>query len=551
MNLIEALDGPFKAWLGDSDWRPWRAFLKVLSAVPLDPDERDLFHRCTGRTATFDAPVSEAWVVVGRRGRKSAIAAVIGVHAAVFRDWRSVLAPGETGRVLIVAVTKDQARIVRSYCEAILRSHPDLEALIEATDQESITLTNGLAIQCVANSFRSIRGPAVVCAVFEELAFWRSDESANPDKEVLRAVRPSMLTTRKRGALLIGISSPYAKRGLLYEKHRDHYGDDESRVLIWQADTLTMNPAADTDEIAAAYADDPQAAAAEFGAQFRDDLQSFLDADLLAKLTRGSPLELPPRAGITYRGFVDPSGGRGDAMTVAIAHREEDGRNVLDVVRATQAPFDPAVVVADYAALLKEYRIGEATGDAYSGEWCAAAFQEHGVTYKTSAIPKSAIYLEALPLFTRAEVELPDHRGLLTELASLERRTARGGKDSVDHPPRGHDDMANAVAGALVLASRPAKRAVGAWLPGGATATADRRHEAMERAGVWRDDDGGAGNPESVDVHHMPWAAVAETEPVEDADAERDREQSAAYWSALARGRPVGKRWDWKRSCWA
>ena len=35
----------------------------------------------------------------------------------------------------------------------------------------------------------------------------------------------------------------------------------------------------------------------------------------------------------------------------------------------------------------------------------------------------------------------------------LERRTARGGRDSIDHGPGAHDDIANAVAGALVLAA--------------------------------------------------------------------------------------------------
>lgn len=538
MNVVEAFDGPFASWLGDpAAWRPWRAFLKTLAAVPLDPEERELFHRCTGRSREFDAPVSEAWVVVGRRGRKSAVAAVLGVHAAVHVDWSSVIAPGETARVIVVAVDKAQARIVRSYAEALLRSDPDLDRLIVGTDQESIALANGIVIQCVANNFRSIRGPAVVCAVFEELAFWRSDESANPDQEVLRAVRPSMLTTRKHGALLIGISSPYAKRGLLYEKHRDHFGDDESRVLIWKADTLTMNPAADAEEIAAAYADDPQAAAAEYGAQFRDDLQSFLDADLLATLTRGSPLELPPRAGITYCGFLDPSGGRGDAMTVGIAHREENGRAVLDLVRAVQAPFDPAVVVADFAGLLQEYRIGEVEGDAYSGEWCAAAFAEAGISYKTSAIPKSQIYMEALPLFARGEVELPDHRGLLTELANLERRTARGGKDSVDHPPRGHDDLANAAAGALVLASRATAAKPIFAMPVGIVASADARLSALTAGAT-----GAGGAAAARDTSEFQFKPVAGADDA----GKRDK-----YFAALARGaRPVGKRWDWVRGCW-
>jgi ribosomal protein L37AE/L43A len=47
---------------------------------------------------------------------------------------------------------------------------------------------------------------------------------------------------------------------------------------------------------------------------------------------------------------------------------------------------------------------------------------------------------------------LLDNKKLISELSSLERRTGRSGRDSIDHPPGGHDDMANAAAGALVRA---------------------------------------------------------------------------------------------------
>ena len=54
------------------------------------------------------------------------------------------------------------------------------------------------------------------------------------------------------------------------------------------------------------------------------------------------PLELPPRS-FKYHGFVDPSGGRHDAYTLCIGHKEGDGF-VADVVRAVRPPFDPAEV---------------------------------------------------------------------------------------------------------------------------------------------------------------------------------------------------------------
>jgi hypothetical protein len=392
----------------------------------------------------------------GRRARKSATAALLGTYQAIYPNWRPYLAPGETARVLIVGVSKDQATLVRSYCEAILRSRPGLARQIEACDSESITLKSGIEIKVVANSYRSIRGPTVVAAIFDELAFWRDEASAAPDIEVMRAVKPAMLTVP--GAVMIGLSSPHAKRGLLYQKARDHFGRDDSPVLVWSADTVTMNPRIDIAEIEERFRDDPEAARSEYGVPgegiyFRDDLAQFLDMDLLVGLARLSPLEVSPLDGIQYRAFVDPSGGRGDSFALAVGHRAEGGKPplyVVDVVRAVPAPFDPAVVVEDFVNLLKEYRIRQVVGDAYSGEWVVQAFQAEGIDYRTSGRSKSEIYLEALPLFSRGQVELPDARPLLIELASLERRTARGGRDSVDHPKGSHDDRANVACGVLV-----------------------------------------------------------------------------------------------------
>src|ERR1700730_16482850 len=65
--------------------------------------------------------------------------------------------------------------------------------------------------------------------------------------------------------------------------------------------------------------------------------------------------------------------------------------------------------------------------------------------------PKSDIYRDTLPLLNSRKVQLLDDRRLLSQLHGLERRTARGGRDSIDHAPGAHDDIANAIAGALVL----------------------------------------------------------------------------------------------------
>jgi hypothetical protein len=81
------------------------------------------------------------------------------------------------------------------------------------------------------------------------------------------------------------------------------------------------------------------------------------------------------------------------------------------------------------------------------------AFSKEGVKYLHSERDRSAIYADALPLFTACRARLLDSPKLVTQLANLERRTSSTGRDRVNHPSGSHDDLANSVALALVLAT--------------------------------------------------------------------------------------------------
>jgi hypothetical protein len=157
---------------------------------------------------------------------------------------------------------------------------------------------------------------------------------------------------------------------------------------------------------------------------------------------------------MTYRAFVDPSGGSADSMTLAIAHTDND-RAVLDLLVERRPPFSPEAVTRDFAELLKQYHCSEVTGDRYGGEWPRERFQQHGVTYRLAEQPRSELYRALLPLVNSGQVDLLDDARLMAQLVGLERRVGRSGRDSIDHGVGGHDDVANAAAGALVLASSP------------------------------------------------------------------------------------------------
>jgi hypothetical protein len=130
---------------------------------------------------------------------------------------------------------------------------------------------------------------------------------------------------------------------------------------------------------------------------------------------------------------------------------------IVDAIRERRAPFSPDDVVKEFAATLKAYAIGRIVGDRYASEWPRERFKVvGGIEYRVADKPKSDLYLTLLPLLNSQRIELLDHKRLVAQLCGLERRTSRAGKDSIDHPPGAHDDIANAVAGAAVLAAQAA-----------------------------------------------------------------------------------------------
>ena len=438
----------FRPAFAGPSWGAWKVFLATLFGLPPTPEQRATYAACTGRGyMAGEKPFAEAWLICGRRSGKSRILALIAVYLACFRPRNEQLAPGEHGTIPVLAADRRQARTIMRYVRALLHGVPALEALIENETAEEIALAGRVTIEVGTASFRAMRGYTLLAALCDEIAFWRADESANPDTEILDALRPAMATIE--GSILLCASSPYARRGALWQAYRRYWGRDDARVLVWKADTRTMNPTVPERVIAEAAERDPAAAAAEYGAEFRTEVETFAAREAIEACTVAGRYELPPAPGARYHAFIDPSGGSADSMTVAIAHAAGDIA-VLDAVREVRPPFSPERVVADFCTLMKRYRIDRAAGDRYAGEWPREQFFKQGIRYEPAERAKSELYRDLLPLLNSRRLELLDLPLLAAQLAALERRTGRGGRDSIDHPPGGHDDLINAAAGALL-----------------------------------------------------------------------------------------------------
>jgi hypothetical protein len=461
MTILEALGDPQllgAAFPDAATWSAWHAFLAAAYGLPMTVEQVETFRACTGRPTPPTRPAREVWAICGRRAGKSRMAATVAIYLACFKSYADVLARGEHGTLPIIAADRRQARNCFQYIRGLLEGAPLLRQQVRQETADTIAFTNGVRIEVHTASFRAVRGYTLVGAICDEIAFWRSDESANPDNEIIAALRPGMATVP--GALLLAISSPYARSGALWEAYRRHYGPEgDPAVMVWQSPSAQMNPTLPEHVLTDAFERDEVAAEAEFMAQFRRDIEALIVDEALGPCIVRDRRELPPLAGVPYRAFTDPSGGSQDSFTLAIAHGEQRGGQmvaVLDVLRERRPPFSPDAVVEEFAALLHAYGCTTVVGDRYAGAFSSEAFARQGIAYEPSERVKSEIYIEFLPLLNSGRVELLDEARLRAQLLGLERRTARGGRESIDHGPGGRDDVANSAAGAIILAAEGA-----------------------------------------------------------------------------------------------
>ena len=399
----------------------------------------------------------------------SQFAGVVAVVRAC-RRYPRVVSP----EVAVIARTMPQGRVVADYAR-------DAAARLGVLGKRSSALVipvkwgdepgmQGATIRVQPNS-SSVRGPTVVTAILDELAHYNTDPAAAwSDRDLMTALTPALATVRM--PLLLGISSPWKRRGVLAEAWKEWLtGKRPRNRIVWHGPTRAMNPSISQQRIDDEIAANPSLAA-EFSAEFFAEGGSWLPpwvlADDVVKAMPAGPVKTQAKRGDLFAFCDAASGGGADSFCLAIAERmvpkeldwlhnkerehPENRRARLLELLTIEPPFMPEVAVARAAAVLRKYGLTLVTGDRWAAGMQDAVWRQHGIAYDKTPDTRSDIYHGVLPAMLSGRVDLIREERLITELQGLIEVAGRDAPAIIDHPAGEHDDVSNAACGALLMA---------------------------------------------------------------------------------------------------
>jgi hypothetical protein len=456
-DIVSAMgdDRLFGPMFAGPSWDNWRTVLRGAFALPMSPSEREFFRSVSNREPPGKR-VKELDIIAGRRSGKDSVASAIAAYAAVTFRSSGKVRPGERPLVMLLGADRAQARSLLNYVKGYFAEIAPFKAMLTREVLDGVELSTGIDILVSTADYRATRGRTILLAIFNEGAFWPSENSASPDVETFRAVQPSLATLGDE-AMTIMISSAYKRSGLLYDRWKRFYGTDDANTLVIHARTTDLNPTISQATIDAALADDPESAKAEWLSLWRDDLAGYIDRITVEACVDFGITMRSRQSGFQYTSWIDASSGQSkDSMCGCVGHREGD-TCVIDVIIEIKPPFDPASAVAQIATTLKGYGITRTIGDRWALGFVANEFSRHGIVLEYSDKNRSDIYREALPIIRSKRARLLDSDRMVNQFCNLERRAMPGGGERIDHPQRGghHDDVVLVVCGCLVALASP------------------------------------------------------------------------------------------------
>jgi hypothetical protein len=399
----------------------------------------------------------ELTLIIGRRGTKSTIAAVLALAAAFDTSTDTKLGPGEDAFIIISAPTQDGCTTIMQ----MIAGRLDYAKIgYQKTGKEIRIEGRPVIIRITVANEVAPRGKSVKLAILEEAQMLPSNEDASgSDTEVVAAIKGALINLKGR---LIKIGTPWIKAGVLWNDYKLHFGKVDHDTLVLNAPTWVANPTITKEETQKAISD-PRLWRREFGAEFSEGQGNFLLESDIERATGDYVNDKPRIHGIGYAMSIDWAT-RNDFCCVVVCHREviDQGPQkapkdllVVDCIRFYEPPakgetIHAESIVRNIVESNRRYGGPVILRDIYSGDVLDALFRQYAVKTQevSSSVAAQAKRFSALGArFRTGSIKLPNNvPEAVKQLSLLEETLHQKGRVEYSVPSKsGHDDFPDAL----------------------------------------------------------------------------------------------------------
>ncbi len=445
----------------------------VMDLFYVEMTETELYHFMTNRV--YDPKcVEEAQVfnmidlVIGRRGGKTTLSAMLAIYCAISTNWKPFLRKTPFATVLVLSHTREFSDEIIELIRSLVEASPILSRLINKKKRNTASTLNlkvpwivdnklehsRVQIKTSAASSKSTRGVAACAVLCDEIAYWNLDENLKEtDEKIMKAVRPA---TKQfgRSALIIKLSSPGIKQGVLYNEYlRWGKGDLPKNYVVFKAPSWVWNTILPKEEFIIEYELDKDGFDTEYRANFVDSISNFISPEFvdLAVLDTVKFRAPEPEKDIKYFAAIDAAFKK-DRFTFSLVGVSEN--RVTQFVskgwEGTRQNPVKAHEVAEYIKnILKQFPVDFVSADQFAFQPLKEIFDQYNVTLEESVFTptfKKKIYFNLKKLVHSQQLDMLDNATQTKEIKELIVEVAASGTIKIGHPTGGSDDFSDSLA---------------------------------------------------------------------------------------------------------
>lgn len=310
-----------------------------------------------------------------------------------------------------------------------------------------------------AASKKTTRGRAVCAALCDEIAYWNLDEkAAESDADVLRALRPSLGQFKEHG-MLLKLSSPAIKQGVLYDEWERRV-ELKDQIVQFKAPSWVCNNIVDFDFYQKEWRLDENNFDTEYRANFVESISSFIPPEHVDECVASGITIIPPfekNRHSVYSAAIDAAF-KSDrfAFTIVANHEGQlTQHSALLWENSKQNPSSAFEIAETISNVCEQYGISRVYADQFAFQPLKEIFERHNISLQENTFTlayKKKIYYALRQVIKDKKIRLLDSQIQTRELKELEVSQSPTGHIKIGHPRGGSDDAADALATATFMA---------------------------------------------------------------------------------------------------